>query len=317
MVSKKISVIGVLVLSLLAGCNQMETKQSAEADYLAVRDQFLSQQGYSFWGVTKQLAGNNATGSAVNFSGQVQGDDLFLNVKLPLPEQKRVNTLSLLTKEQQLYVKTGDNSSWRSVDDGDVSFQQELNNWNPIISFQQMEEMRTSVVPLRDFHQQDDLRAVRVLLDSSKLKQALAKQMKEQIDGGRIHTAHVPKLKVAMNLSNGEWRKGERGARIKAEENRQEIDNLIDNMELEAEYTLYYDTTTYLPTRMVMQIRSEYDLDGQRMQEYTEVDTHMRNYGQRYQLPEPSQASKQPDHSKSLTRPPENPSDTMINDPGR
>ncbi|MBO8163735.1 MAG: hypothetical protein H0Z34_08500 [Brevibacillus sp.] len=316
MTSKKFSVIGMLILSLAAGCNQSETKQEAEAAYQSVRSQFLSQEGYSFWGVTKLLSGNSANGSAVTFNGQVQGEDVFLDVKLSFPEENRADTLSLLSKSGRLYAKLDGDQAWQKVDDGDVTMWQEMNNWNPITSFEQIEEMRSSVVPLRDPNPGDDIKAVRVLLDSGKLKQSLARQMKSQIGGG-VKSLYVPNLKMAMNLSDEEWREVKQGARVQANETRREIDNLIDNMELEAECTLYYDQVTYLPTRMVMQIRSEYDLDGQRMQEYTEVDTFIRNYGQRYRLPQPSDSPDTPARSRSLSKPDENRSDSIINYPGR
>jgi len=315
-VSKQIGIIGLLVWSLVSGCTQTEAQQSAEAEYLAVRDRFLSENSYAFWGETKMLTGNSASGSAVTFSGQVQDEDVFLNVRLPATEANRVNTLSLVTRDRRMYAKLGDDGTWQSVADGDAPFRRELDNWNPVAAFQQMEEMRTRVLPLRDQNQQDDLKAVRVLLDAHKLKQSLAKQLKQQLHR-RSDGAYVPRLKVAMNLPGERWRGADKGARIQADQARREIDNLIDNMELEAEYTLYYDALSYLPTRMVMKIRSEYDRAGQRVQEYTQVDTQIRNYGQRYQLPQPSEGAKAPKRSRTLSRPQPNPGSTLLNQPGR
>lgn len=310
--SKQFTIIGLLVLSLVSGCNQMGANQTAEAEYLAVRDRFLAEERYAFWGVTKMLSGNSASGSAVTFSGHVQGDDVFLNVRLPTG-QNRVNTLSLLNRGQQLYAKLGDDGIWRTAASGDVSLEQEMNNWNPIASFQQMEEMRTRVLPLQDLNRQDNVKAVRVLLDSDKLKQSLARQLKQQL-GQRSDAVHKPSVKVAMNLADAPLWRADRGVRVRAAEAQREIDNLIDNMELEAEYTLYYDAISYLPTRMLMKIRAEYDRDGQRVQEYTQVDTQVRNYGQRYQLPRPNGGAQTPERSETLAPPAEN-SHTLINQP--
>jgi hypothetical protein len=277
----------VIALSL-AGCNQPQAKeQNAEGTYAALRDRFSAQQSFYFYGRTKLLAGQTANGNAVNFSGQKQGNDIYMKVRLSFPERKRVDTLSLLSKDRRLYAKLSDETGWRSLDKRDVSLQQEFNNWNPVFSFQQIEEMRKSVLPLDDRNPHDHVEAIRVLLDSDKMKAWLARQMKQQV-GGQIQSAHVPKLKAAMQLSDGDWRRFAEGTRIQANQTRGDIDELIDQMELEAEYTIYYDRRSMLPTSLVMSIRSEYDLDDQRVHEHSQVETFLQDYGQSRELPKPA-----------------------------
>ncbi len=303
---KQIRRFCLLVLSFMAvvGCQASETRQGAAAKYAAVRDRFFAQDSFSFHGRTKLLTASAANANAVHFSGQVQGKDVYLNVKLSFPDAKRVDTLSLLSKGPQLYAKLSGDTAWQPVHHQDVSLQQEFLNWNPLFGFRQMDEMKANVLPLRDAVTDDNLEAVRVVLDSNKLKAWLAQQMKEQV-GGRIQAARAPRLKAAMSLSDQGWRELEQGARVQAARTREEIDEIIDHMELEAEYTLFYDRVSLLPTQTVMAIRSAYTLDGQRVHEHTEIETFLQNYGQRYQLPVPAGAIGRPAPAKppALTRP--------------
>jgi hypothetical protein len=273
---------GTLLAASLAGCNQ--AAQNADAEYAQIRDRFQEQQAFSFYGRTKLLTGDTANGNVVNFSGQKQGNDLLMNVKLSFPERKRVDSMSILAKKQTLYAMTGDNQGWRRVDGRDGSVRQELDNWNPIVTFQQMDEMKARVIPVDDRNPEDNLRAVRVLYDSNKLKHWLAQEMKKQT-GARVQTVHSPRLKLAMGLSDADWRKRRPGVAVQATE--PNIDQIIDQMELEAECTIYYDQTSMLPRSTVMSIRSRYDVNDQRVYEHSMVETFLQDYGHTRPLPAP------------------------------
>jgi hypothetical protein len=275
----------LLLAASLAGCNQTGVRQDAAATYAQIRESFQQQQAFSFYGQTKLLTGDTANGNVVNFSGRKQGNDLYMDVKLSFPEQKRVDTMSLLAKGEQLYAKAGGDRQWRSVNGQDGSLHQELNNWNPVFNFQQMDQMKASVLSLDDKNPEDNLGAVRVLLDSTKLKNWLAGQMKQRA-GAHTQGVHVPRLKLAMTLSEALRRPDRPGA--KAQSAQPNVNEIIDQMELEAEYTVYYDQTTKLPTSMVMSIRSEYDLNDQRIQEHSQVETFIRDYGNHRELPDPA-----------------------------
>jgi len=275
-------VAGTMLAVSLTGCNQ--AAQQADTEYAQIRERFQQQQAFSFHGRTKLLTGDTANGNVVNFSGQKQGSDLLMNVKLSFPERKRVDSMSILAKDQMLYMMTGDNQGWRPVDGRDGSIRQELDNWNPVATFRQMDELKASVIPVDDRTPEDNLRAVRVLFDSTKLKQWLAQQMKSQA-GTTIQTAHAPRLKLAMTLSDGEWRNRKPGMSVQATE--PNIDQIIDQMELEAECTIYYDQTSMLPTSTVMSIRSQYDVNNQRVHEHSQVETFLQDYGRVKPLPAP------------------------------
>ncbi|WP_035299869.1 hypothetical protein [Brevibacillus thermoruber] len=277
-----------LLCAALAGCNTMGARPNAAAAFDQVRDRFAEQEAFAFYGQTKLLTGDTANGNVVSFSGRKHGDGILMNVNLSQPERKRVNTLSLLSRQQRLYVKQGSDREWKSVG-RDGSFRQELNNWDPVFAFRQMDELKKSVLPLTDRNMADDIEAVRVLLDSTRLKNWLAEQMKEQA-GPHVQSAHQPRLKLAMMLSDGAWRAPRQGAAIQAAE--PNVDEIIDQMELEAEYTVYYNKTTMLPTSLVMSIRSEYDANNQRVLEHAQVETFLQNYGQVPPLPEPTSAEK-------------------------
>jgi hypothetical protein len=89
-----------------------------------------------------------------------------------------------------------------------------------------------------------------------------------------------------MTLSDGLRRSARPGARIQSAE--PNVNEMIDQMELEAEYTVYYNETTKLPTSLVMSIRSEYDLNDQRVQEHSQVETFILDYGNNRELPDPA-----------------------------
>ncbi|MBR8660900.1 MULTISPECIES: hypothetical protein [Bacillales] len=277
-----------LLCAVLAGCNTMGDRPNAQAAYDQVRDRFAEQESFAFYGQTKLLTGDTANANVVSFSGRKHKEGILMNVKLSQPEQKRVQTLSLLSRQERLFVKQESDREWKSAG-LDGSFRQELNNWDPVFAFRQMDEMKKSVLPLTDRNTADDIEAVRVLLDSTKLKNWLAEQMKQQA-GLHVQSAHQPRLKLAMTLSDGAWRALRQGVSIQAAETN--VDEMIDQMELEAEYTVYYNKTTMLPTSLVMSIRSEYDANNQRVLEHTRVETFLQNYGQVQPLPNPTSAEK-------------------------
>ncbi|USG67204.1 hypothetical protein NDK47_07920 [Brevibacillus ruminantium] len=279
----------------LAGCNQMGVKQNPESAFEQVRDRFMEQQTFSFHGRTKLMAGQSANGNLVNFTGQKQGADIAMKVDFSVPEQNQAKSLSLLKKDQQLYVMTEGTQGWQSAAGRDAVFRQELNNWDPVFAMEQMNEMKKSVIPLNNRHANNDLTAVRVVLDSAKLKSWLAEQMKEQTsataqsEGMGVmqqgEAIHQPRVKYALSLSEGTWNRSRKGAMIQQADPR--VDELINQMELEAEYTIYYNRHTMLPANMTMSIRSVYTANDQRIREYSQVETVLQNYGQPMTLPQP------------------------------
>lgn len=282
----------------LVGCNQMGVQQNAGSAFEQIRDRFMEEKAFSFHGRTKLVTGDTAYGNAVNFSGRKEGDDMLMKVDVSVPEQKQLKSLSLLKKNQQLYVLSDGAEDWVEASGGDTVFRQELNNWDPVFAMEQMNELKKSVLPLNDRNQEDDIEAVRVILDSTRLKSWLADQMKSQTRATtqsqgspklQVEALHQPRLKYALRLSDGAWNRPRSEAATVQSTEQPPVDEIIDQMELEAEYTIYYNRHTMLPVNMTMAIRSEYDANDQRIREYTQVETFFQNYGQRFSWPEPGQ----------------------------
>lgn len=271
--------IFLLAVSGMIGCSPGQDNASGQASFEQVRDRFLTQQTYDYHGRTKLLVGNSANGNLVNFSGKKQGDQTYLKVTVSLPEEKRTSTMSLLSKNQTLYSKAHDAAEWQPVAANNQSLQQEFANWDPGFGFQQMDEMRAQVIALDDDEPKDGRRAFRVLLDSQKLKTWLTEQMKLQASS-TVQAQPVPRLKVAMTLSDSNWQRNGAGVRVLGTQVNSRIQDIIDHMDVEAEYTVFYDEREMLPTNITMNIRSEYDLQDQRVQEHSEVETYLENYAQ-------------------------------------
>ena len=288
-----------LLCTALVGCNQMGVKQNAGSAYDQIRDNFSQQQSYAFYGRTKLLTANRSNANMVNFSGRKDGDAVYMKVKLSVPDEKRIDTLSLLHQGDKLYAKEDDNQDWKNVAKKDVALQQEMNNWSPVFSFQQMDDMKRNVRTLPDENPKDDLEAIRVTLDSAKLKSWLATQMREQTaSGASIQSTpdfkHKPKLKLAMALSGGAWQRThakQAGPTIQSKVVNPDVNEIVDQMDLEAEYTIYYNKTSMLPTNLTMSIRSVYDLNNQRVHEHSQVETYLQNYGRVQPLPTPAEAT--------------------------
>ncbi|MEJ8543993.1 hypothetical protein [Brevibacillus borstelensis] len=286
-----------LLCGCLTGCNQMGVKQNADSAFEQVRDRFAEQQAFTFHGRTKLVTGDTASGNAVSFSGRKAGGDMLMRVDFAVPEQKQAKSLSLLSKNEQLYVKSEGSPDWKNTSGHDTVFRQEMSNWDPVFAMEQINEMKKSVLPLKDRAPDDDIEAVRILMDSTKLKNWLAEQMKSQASARtesfaagasvmQTEAVHPPRLKYALKLSDGTWNRPRTGATIQSTE--PPVDEIIDQMELEAEYTVYYNKNTMLPTNMTMSIRSEYDMNDQRVREYTQVETFLQNYGQVIPVPDPA-----------------------------
>ncbi|MGG1663447.1 hypothetical protein [Brevibacillus sp. NRS-1366] len=286
-----------VLCTALVGCNQMGVKQNPGSTYEQVRDHFSAQPSYAFYGRTKLLTANSSNANMVNFSGRKDGDAVYMKVKLSVPDEKRVDTLALLNQGDKLYAKEGNDQNWKNVASKDAALQQEMNNWSPIFSFQQMDEMKKNVRQLPDENPNDDLEAIRVTLDSAKLKTWLATQMREQTgtgSGTSIQSTsdfkHKPKLKLAMALSDGNWKKThakQAGPSIQSRMS-PDVNDIVDQMDVEAEYTIYYNKTSMLPTSLSMSIRSVYDLNNQRVHEHSQVETYLQNYGRVQPLPSPA-----------------------------
>lgn len=291
-ISSTISVL--LSLLLLAGCGmQQQTKRSAENDFPLLKDQLLAEDSYEFYGRTKLLSDQEVNSNLVNFSGQKQAKDMVMHVKLSFPEQNRAQNMALLSKDRTLYAKLDADHGWKPVSDHDAAFTQEFNNWNPEFSFRQMEQIRMRVVPGPDNNPNDNIKVMRVHLDPAKLKSWLATQMKEQV-GSQTRSVHTPRLKIAMKLSDGNWNKLPKELRVQSAAAHRTIDEIVNNMNIDAVCTISYDYHKMLPVYMEMSIRSAYDKDGQRVRENSQVETFFRNYGQGYQLPQPTSAPTKP-----------------------
>ncbi|MGF9906698.1 hypothetical protein [Brevibacillus porteri] len=283
-----ICVMAVLCTVVVGGCNQMSVKQDANTTFEQVRDKFDAQKSYAFYGQTKLLTANSANANMVNFSGRKDGEAVYMNVKLSVPEENRVDNLSLLSQGDKLYTKHGQNESWKHVAGDSPALHQEMNNWNPIASFQQIDNMKRNVRMLPDENPKDDFEAIGVVLDSAKLKSWLVSQMQEQTkSGAKVQSIagrekpYIPKLKIAMSLSEGNWRGASThhsGTTIQSKK-KVDVNELVNQMEVEAEYTIHYNKKTMLPTNMTMSIRSAYDLNDQRVKEHTQVETYLQQYG--------------------------------------
>ncbi|QRG66130.1 hypothetical protein [Brevibacillus choshinensis] len=285
-----------LLCTAMGGCNQMGVKQSAGSAFEEVSDHFTTQDAYEFHGRTKLLTENSANGNVVNFSGRKDKEAVYMNVKLSVPEENRVNNLSLLNRGDKLYAKQGSDSSWKDVGQTKHGFQQEMDNWDPAYAFQQMAEMKKKVLPLPDENPNDDVEGVRVTLDSAKLKSWLVTQMSEQASGSQIQSTssavYKPSVKLAMSLSDGAWKKsatGHKGPRIQSQ-SAPNVSEIVDQMDVNAEYTVFYNKTSKLPTTISMSIQSQYDLKGQRVREHSQVETYLTNYGKVKPLPNPEES---------------------------
>ncbi|MGC5327558.1 hypothetical protein [Brevibacillus sp. SYSU BS000544] len=289
--------LSALILSLLVsmtGCNANENKADASVKYNAIRDQFLAQSAYSFYGRTKLVTGSTTNSNLVNYSGVVQGKDVYLDLRLSNPAEKSATMMSLVSRGPELFVKSSKQSDWSPVAGQDFSVRQEFENWNPIANVYQMDQLKARVLPLRDGNREDDFGAVRVLLDSNKLKNWLREQVRSQqrsqtlgiqSNGMRTTAIHTPKLKMMLSLDEGIGRQGT--ATIQANQSNSELDNMIDNMELEAEYTIHYDRKNLLPTKLTMAIRSQYVHGNQNVVEHSEIETFIRDYGTKARIPSP------------------------------
>ncbi|MGD8192281.1 hypothetical protein ACQCN2_20110 [Brevibacillus ginsengisoli] len=276
--------IVALTFLMITGCHAKDDKADAQVRYAMVRDNFLAQNAYSFYGRTKLVTGTTTNSNLVNYSGVVQDKDVYLDVRHSYPEEKRITTMSLLAKGPQLFSKMSSSAAWSPVHDGDFSIRQEFENWNPILNVQQMDQMRAQVLPLRDPNTRDSLKAVRVLLDSNKMKEWLRSQVRHP-QTMSTQTVHMPKLKAAFSISDLPKHSG--AAQIQSDASKNSLDNMIDNMKLEAEYTIYYDRKQLLPTQMTMAIRSQYVYHNQNIVEHSEIETFLRNYGKPTILPAP------------------------------
>lgn len=289
--------LSALILSLLVsmtGCNANDNKADASVKYNAIRDQFLAQSAYSFYGRTKLVTGSTTNSNLVNYSGVVQGKDVYLDLRLSNPAEKSATMMSLVSRGPDLFVKSNKQNDWSPVAGQDFSVRQEFENWNPIANVYQMDQMKARVLPLRDGNREDDFGAVRVLLDSNKLKNWLREQVRNQQKsqtlgiqsyGMRTTAIHTPKLKMMLSLDEGIGRQGT--ATIQANQTNTELDNMIDNMEIEAEYTIYYDRKNMLPTKLTMAIRSQYVHGYQNVVEHSEIETFIRDYGTQARIPSP------------------------------
>ncbi|WP_139491355.1 hypothetical protein [Brevibacillus dissolubilis] len=303
MIKRKGSRLGTLLaltVVLLVGCSDPQnTAQNADAQFKALRSNFSKQQGYSFHGWTRLLTGFDANGNLVNFAGQVNGKDAFVSIKTSVPDQKKSADMAILSRDNQLYAKLGEQEAWRPVGDQEFSLRQQLANWSPEFSFQQMERMRTKVVPLRDENKDDNLASVRVLLDSRQLKQMLSDQLRAQVDANSqganvqaVQSAYPTLTKGVFTLSRDQLGLMGSGARIQQAKALYNIDELIEDMQLEAEYTVYYDIKRNLPTMLEMEIRSNYDMNEQRVSEHSRIQTYIWDYGQKFELPSPGMNTK-------------------------
>ncbi|EST53092.1 hypothetical protein T458_19610 [Brevibacillus panacihumi W25] len=270
------------VTAMLGGCNQMGVQQNAGSDFEQVRDQFAKQRAYEFYGRTKLLTDNSSNANIVNFSGRKDEGSVYMNVKRSVPEENRVDSLSLLDQGKQLYAKTDGDQDWRLSVSSEAALRQEMENWNPASAFAQMDEMKKSVIPITK-NLRTDQAGIRVVLDSAKLKSWLGAQLQAQT-GSHVQSVspgeklHKPSQKLAMSLSKGDWQEPPQGTRIQSAGNAN-LQEIIDQMDLEAEYTIMYQKSTKLPTSMLMSIRSQYDYNNQRVQEHTQVETYLQNYG--------------------------------------
>ncbi len=279
-----------LLLTLIVGCQQQRIKQDAASDYATVRDRFMAQNSYSFHGQTKLLTDSSANANYVNFFGQKQNQDVFMQVKLSFPDQQNVNTLSLVSKNQRLFAKMHKDDAWKPVDGQDVSIQQEFANWHPEFNFAQMDELRSSIVEVGDKNRTDNTKQLKVTLDPVKLKAWLGDQMKQQVQAKTTST-FAAKLKGALRLSDGNWRHAPSGVHAQsgnAATTERKINEILRTMTIEAYYTITYNQMSMLPSSSEMTIRSAYNLDGKRVNEQSQIVTHLQNYGHSYTLPEPT-----------------------------
>ncbi|MFS0555328.1 hypothetical protein [Brevibacillus sp. 179-C9.3 HS] len=296
-----ICVMALVCTVVVGGCNNMSVKQDPSTTFEQVRDKFDSQNSYAFYGQTKLLTANSSNANMVNFSGRKDGDAVYMNVKLSVPEENRVDDVSLLRQGEKLYTKDGQNEGWKNVAGDSPALQQEMNNWSPIASFQQIDTMKRTVRMLPDENPNDDFEALGVVLDSAKLKSWLVAQMQEQTKpGAKIQAIpgrekpYIPKLKIAMSLSEGNWRgvpARQSGSTIQSKK-KVDINELVNQMEVEAEYTIHYNKKTKLPTNLTMSIRSSYDLNDQRVKEHSQVETYLQQYGQVTPIPAPTETRK-------------------------
>jgi hypothetical protein len=216
-----------------------------------------------------------------------------MNVRRSHPEQSRVQTLSLLDREgTKLYAKLENDQAWREAGVQEAVLRQEWNNWDPAYAFTQMDDMKRRIIPVSNPNASKDVAAIQVVLDSAKLKNWLAAQLMEQ-EGTRVQSAstslpYQPSVKLAWRLSRGSGFAAEpTGAQVQSV-SPVDLNEILNRMNVEAMYTIYYNKSSMLPTSITMSIRSAYNFRDQRVQEHSQVDTYLQNYGRAKSVPKPA-----------------------------
>lgn len=292
---RKVRMLCLIAAALVftGGCSEMRVRENSSTAYAMVRDKFAAQQSYEFYGRTKVLSANSANGNMVNFSGRKDGTAAYMNIRRSHPEQSRAQTLSLLDQDgKKLYARLENDKDWREAGLQEAVLRQEWNNWDPAYAFAQMDEMKQRIIPLTSLRSARDVAAIEVVLDSAKLKKWLASQLREQ-QGARVQSAasfwpYQPSVKLAWRLTRGSgFAAGSAGAQVQSAPP-SDLNEILKRMDVEAKYTIYYNKSSMLPTSITMSIRSAYNFRDQRVQEHSQVDTYLQNYGRAKPIPRPA-----------------------------
>lgn len=267
----------------LTACTMGTQQDNAAEIYQTTRENFLEQQSYYFDGSTEMRSDSMQVRNMVVFNGRVRNrQDVLMNLQLTFPEISKTDELMIASLDRKMYAKFPGEKAWQTVTQTDRMIRDEFNNWNPAFHFRQMDEMKQRIEPV-DGSPQGDLAQIRVVLDPGKMKKWLAGEMRKQ--SGQVNQLHVKRIGQRLQLADGEVDRLRQDIKTQSKETQRMIDGIINTLQVEGEYILSVDTTRYLPTKLELNLRSQYMMNGESVSETTRVHTYLRDYGRSVSLP--------------------------------
>lgn len=276
--------IFLVVLIFFVGCNVSPDKTAEDPMEVQrkILENMTDQKNYSFQGKTSIKLSQDDVQEVVQFNGYINNkENMYIDLDIAgmegIPEEK----MQIVQFPQKMMVKYTDENEWQEVELNEQELFSEIKMMNPEYYLSLMGK-NTSQTEWTD--EKEGMKGLLIKLDEEAVREQIETQLSASLDGG-LTEEDIQEMKETLGMSDQEIAEMQQELENQMNETRQQIEEMMNTMTIEAYYKIFYDPANLLIQNVEQNIKTDYQLEGEKVQETVMVNIQLTNYGKEKSLP--------------------------------
>ncbi len=280
---KKLFLLMTLVV-LTVGCtvSPQTNEENINTVQSTILEKMANQKHYTFQGKTSVTLSEKMMEDVVQFNGFIHNkDNMYMDLSIASIEGMPEEKMQFIQYPDKMMVKYSKGEEWEQIGTQDQTLFYELKNWNP--------EFFLTMIAKNSIHterldKKESSEGLLIQLNQKSMKELIVNQLRNVLNGG-LSEEEMKEMKENLGLTDEEITQMREELDKQLQATEEQIDEMVNTMDVEASFTVYYDPANMLIQQIVQHINTNYQLQGEEFQEMMIVDIQFSNYGEERTLP--------------------------------